>query len=98
MVRHVVLLEFDRATSEDHLERVMTELRNLPAQIPSIQAYTVGRDLGMARDNATLCAIADFADRTGYESYRDHPAHRSVIDELIGPHLTSRRAIQFELP
>ncbi len=97
MIRHGVLLEFRASTPDAHLEQVVKRLRELPEQIPSVRGYTVGRDVGLADDNAQLAVSGDFDDVDGYLVYRDHPAHRAVIEELILPHLQTRSAVQFEL-
>lgn len=97
MIRHVVLLEFDDSTPDGHLELVVERLRELPALVPTIRAYTVGRDLRLADANAHLAVSGDFDDVQGYIAYRDDPAHRAVIEELILPHLASRAAVQHEL-
>ncbi len=97
MIRHVVLLEFRASTPDGHVEQVVERLWELPSQVPSLRGYTVGRDLGLADGNAHLAVAGDFDDVAGYVAYRDHPAHRAVIDELILPQLQSRSAVQFEL-
>jgi hypothetical protein len=97
MIRHVVLLEFRASTPDEHLEQVIERLRELPSRIPSLRAYTVGRDLGLADGNAHLAVAGDFDDVEGYVAYRDDPAHRAVIEQLILPQLQSRSAVQFEL-
>lgn len=96
MFRHVVLLEFDEATTTEHVGAVAEQLRELPGRIPALRSYRVGRDLGLASDNAHLAVIAEFDDIDGYLSYRDDPAHRRIIDEMILPHLRSRSAAQFD--
>ena len=42
--------------------------------------------------------VAEFADANAYEAYRDHPAHRSLIRELVEPITAQRASVQFELP
>jgi hypothetical protein len=96
MFRHVVLLEFDDATSDDHIEQVAAQLREFPALMPVLRSYLVGRDLGLAPGNAHLAVVAEFDDIEGYITYRDHPTHRRVIDEMIVPHLRTRSAVQFQ--
>jgi hypothetical protein len=44
-----------------------------------------------------VAATATFDDVAGYLEYRDHPAHRGVIEQLIDPVRESRTAIQFEI-
>jgi hypothetical protein len=95
MFRHVVLLEFDDTTSEEHIQLVASRLRELPAHLPSLRSYHVGRDLGLAAGNAHLAVIAEFDDTDGYIEYRDDPAHRRIIDEMILPQLRERSAAQF---
>jgi hypothetical protein len=95
MFRHVVLLEFDDTTTDEHIEHVVTQLHALPAALPVLRSYIVGRDLGLAPGNAHLAVIAEFDDIDGYIAYRDDPTHRRIIDESIVPHLRSRTASQF---
>jgi hypothetical protein len=96
MFRHVVLLEFDEATGDDHIGSIAEQLRELPARIPALRSYRVGRDLGLAPGNAHLAVVAEFDDIDGYLSYRDDPAHRRIIDEMVLPHLRARSAAQFD--
>jgi hypothetical protein len=96
MFRHVVLLEFDDATTQEHIDQVAEQLREFPALMPVLRSYLVGRDLDLAPGNAHLAVIAEFDDIDGYITYRDHPTHRRVIDEMIVPHLRARSAVQFQ--
>jgi hypothetical protein len=97
MIRHCVLLTFTADTDIGHAAFVADELAGLPAEIPEIRAYAVGPDLGLLPTNSTLAVVADFDDQAGYFAYRDHPAHRAIIDALVTPHLASRAAVQFEI-
>lgn len=97
MIRHCVLLTFAAGTDAGHARVVADALAGLPAQIPEIRAYAVGPDLGLNPANASLAAVADFDDEAGYVTYRDHPAHRAVIDALITPHLASRAGAQITI-
>lgn len=95
MLRHVVLLEFDDATPVGHVDEIAGKLRELPARLPQLRSYVVGRDLGLAAGNADLAIIAEFEDIDGYLAYRDDPEHRRIIAEMITPHLRARTAAQF---
>lgn len=94
MLTHVVLLKFSPETSEDHLDGIVTSLRGLPAVVPSLSNYRVGRDLGLAEDNFQIAVVAEFADEAGYFAYRDDPTHVSIIAEQIKPNLVARTASQ----
>jgi Stress responsive A/B Barrel Domain len=97
MLRHTVLLTLSTDPASETTKTIVEALRKLPAQIASIREYEVGADLGLNDGNATIAVVARFDDEKGYLEYRDHPAHRAVIDELISPVRQSRAAIQFEV-
>jgi hypothetical protein len=97
MFRHIVLLTLTEDAPPDQAEVIVETLRSLPGQVPSIRAYQVGRDAGLADDNAHIAVVADFDDEAGYLEYRDHPAHVEVIRTEIRPHLASRTAAQHGL-
>jgi hypothetical protein len=89
--RHVVLITLDEAADVDGL---LDALRSLPAQVPELRSYVVGRDAGLAEGNATVAVVADVDDEAGWRAYTDHPAHRRIIAERIRPHLVARTAVQ----
>ncbi len=97
MLRHVVALTFRDDVPADEIDGIAAQLRELPTSVPSIRSYVVGRDLGLADDNAHLVVIGDFDDEAGYVAYRDDPVHRAIITERILPALERRSAAQFEL-
>jgi hypothetical protein len=97
MLRHTVLLTLSTEPASETTRTIIEALRKLPAQIPSIREYEVGADLGLNEGNATIAVVARFDDEKGYVEYRDHAAHRAVIDELISPVRQGRAAIQFEV-
>jgi hypothetical protein len=97
MLRHAVLLTLETGPDSETTAAIVQALRKLPAQIPSVREYEVGVDLGLNAGNATIAVVAGFDDEKGYVEYRDHPAHRAVIDELITPVRQARAAIQFEV-
>lgn len=97
MIRHCALLTLDDSTTAADRRTIIEAIYELPAQIPAIRQYSVGIDLGLAEDNASIAIIADFDDTEGYETYRDHPAHRDVIKQVIAPRLTARAAAQYEI-
>jgi hypothetical protein len=95
--RHIVLLTLADDAPEGRADEIVTALRGLPADIPELRSYVVGLDLGLHEANSTIAVVADTDDQAGWEAYRDHPAHRAVIDELITPVLVGRAAVQHEV-
>ena len=96
MFRHVVMLGWADGTTEEQKQAIRDGLNALPEKIPEIRAYRIGDDVGLIPDNFDLVVVADFEDRTGYETYHDHPDHQKVIADLINPVLERRAAVQHE--
>jgi hypothetical protein len=96
MLRHMVLFTWVEGTTQEQLERLAARLAELPGLIPEIKAYEFGADAGINEGGYDFGIVADFADRETYLVYRDHPAHRALIEECIVPIRDQRAAIQFE--
>ena len=97
MIRHIVLLTLKPDAARDTADNIVQALKGLTEVVPSIRDYQAGVDLGIVPGNATVAATATFDDAAGYLEYRDHPAHRAVIERLIDPVRESRASIQFEV-
>jgi len=97
MIRHIVLLTLRSDAPAGSAGTIVEALRELPAAVPSIRDLQAGVDLGIVPGNATVASTATFDDEAGYLEYRDHPAHRAVIEKLIDPVREGRAAIQFEI-
>ncbi|MFI0450687.1 Dabb family protein [Actinomadura sp. 6N118] len=95
--RHVVMFKWAAGTTTGQQDEVATRLTGLTGVIPEIALLSVGADAGVNQGNHDFVVVADFADQDAYVAYRDHPAHRAVIDEYIKPILAERAAIQYEL-
>ncbi|WP_067482169.1 Dabb family protein [Actinomadura hibisca] len=95
--RHVVMFEWAEGTTTSQQEEVRTRLAALPAVIPEIRDYSLGHDAGVNEGNFDFVVVGDFADRDAYLAYRDHPAHREVITEVITPIVARRAALQYDL-
>jgi len=94
--RHVVMFKWAEGTTTGQQDEVAAKLGELPAAIPEIGAYGIGVDAGVNPGSYEFVVVADFADRDAYLVYRDHPAHRAVIDAYIAPIVAERAAIQYE--
>lgn len=92
--RHVVLSRWNDAADDAGRQAMVDALAGLPAQIPELLDYRFGPDAGLADGNWDFAVVADFADQAGYEVYRDHPAHQTVIVERIRPIVAERAAVQ----
>ncbi len=97
MIRHVSVLTFSDHATDEQLDAVAAALRALPATIPQLRDYRVGRDLGIDPGNGSFVVVGDFDDEDGYRAYRDHPDHLAVAQAHILPILTGRAAAQYAL-
>jgi hypothetical protein len=97
MFRHVVLFSWKPEAAEEDKQALADELRKLPGQIGELRGYHVGPDAGLRQGNFDFAVVADFDDRDGYIVYRDHPAHRAVVDKYVTPMAAQRAAVQYEL-
>ena len=97
MIRHVSVLTFADDATDEQIDAVATALRALPATIPELRDYRVGRDLGIDPGNGSFVVIGDFDDEDGYRAYRDHPDHVAVARAHILPILAGRTAAQYTL-
>jgi hypothetical protein len=97
MIRHVVMFTWKAGTTDEQQGRVQAELRALSPLMSGLRSYTCGPDAGLVPGNFDFAVVADFEDAASYLAYRDHPAHRAVIDECITPIRQDRSSIQFEV-
>jgi hypothetical protein len=47
--------------------------------------------------NFDFAVVGDFDDAASYLAYREHLAHRAIIEQIIAPITRERVAIQYEL-
>ena len=97
MFHHVVVFSWREGTTQEQIAAVAAELAKLPEQIPEIRQYEFGPDAGLDRANADFAVVAAFEDAGGYQVYRDHPAHRKVIENYLNPIVASRNRVQFQV-
>ena len=96
MFRHVVLFTWADGVPGDHVQALMAALAKLPAEVGTVREFRAGPDAGLGPANRDFAVVADFDDADGYLVYRDHPAHRAVVERYITPFVTERAAVQYE--
>jgi len=96
MIRHTVLFQWTEAATQEQRQAVQTELAALAPTVPSIRAFVIGADAGLAPGNFHFAVTADFDDEAGFFAYRDDSAHREVIARVIAPIVAERVAVQFQ--
>jgi ABC-type sulfate transport system substrate-binding protein len=97
MIRHVVLLTWAAEATGEQKQALADELRALAPQMSGLTAYNVGPDARIVDGNADFAIVADFDDVASYLAYREHPAHRAVIDQFVLPIAQQRVSVQYEI-
>ncbi|NLD77982.1 MAG: Dabb family protein [Acidimicrobiales bacterium] len=95
-IQHVVMFRFNEGTEPSSVDRLATGLRRLPSLIPQIATYAVGPDLGLSDGSWDFALSARFASVADFETYRAHPEHVAVVNDLVEPITAERRSVQFE--
>jgi hypothetical protein len=95
MFRHVVLITWKPDATEAQKGAVADELGKLPGVIDAIRGYQFGSDAGINPASCDFALVADFDDADGYLVYRDHPAHRKVVEDYLNPIVASRTSAQY---
>lgn len=96
-VRHVVCITWAPDARPEDIAAASDAVAALPALIPDIRAFSVGRDLGLAPGTADLAIVADFDSTDAWQRYQDHPEHQRVLGEHLRPLMAARAAVQFDL-
>lgn len=95
--RHVVMFKWADHVDDDHIDRVRSGLSSLPIEIDVIRNYVHGSDVGVSEGNFDYAVVADFDDVNDFRTYRDHPRHVLLIEELIKGNVTERASVQHQI-
>lgn len=96
MFRHIVLFRWNDQATDERRRAVLDGLAALPGQVPQVRSYRFGADAALAEGNFDLGVVADFDDAEAYRAYASHPAHTSLVTDVIRPVISERAAVQHE--
>jgi hypothetical protein len=97
MIRHVVLFAWVPEATGKQKQQVADELRTLPPLMSGLRAFDAGPSARIVEGNFDFAVVADFDDAQSYLAYRNHPAHRAVVDQVINPIVRERVSVQYEI-
>jgi hypothetical protein len=92
-----VLFDWVPEANDQQKKQVTDELRTLPPLMTGLRSFLVGPDAGVVDGNFSFAVVADFDDARNYLAYRNHPAHRAIVEQVINPITRSRVAVQYEI-
>ncbi len=97
MIRHVTLFAWVPEATDEQKQRVAEELRALAPLMTGLRAFHAGPDAGIIEGNFDFAVVADFDEARSYLAYRNHPAHRAVVERVTSPITRERVSVQYEL-
>ena len=89
MIRHVVLMTWKDAISDEQLARVNEAFRAMPERVPGIVNSSFGPDLSIFPGNADYLLMLDFESEEDFKNYVAHPAHAELMESVTGPLMAS---------
>jgi hypothetical protein len=75
---------------------VADALQSFVATIDGVQSYLCGPDVGLTTGSYDFAVVGTFDDRDSFTTYRDHPEHQRILNQMIVPHLATRTVVQLE--
>jgi hypothetical protein len=75
---------------------VADALQAVVATLDGVQSYVCGPDINLSPGSYDFAVVGTFDDRDSFVTYRDHPEHQRIINEMIVPHLDARTVVQLE--
>ena len=98
MFKHIVLwrvaTESEGRDQASLIAEVESRLRALPAQIPEIREFEVGRNVKSSEFAADVALYSAFDDEAAFDRYVVHPAHQEA-GGFIGGVVTDRRVVDY---
>ncbi|PLX02976.1 MAG: stress responsive protein [Marinilabiliales bacterium] len=83
MIRHIVMFRlpetFLNEDKKDVIQKVKSELEQLPEKIDEIVSYEVGINFVESPRAFDLILISSFESEEKLNIYRDHPEHQKVV-------------------
>ena len=96
MLRHIVMFQFKKTSSQDDVQKVVDAFRSLKGSIPQIAAFEYGTDNspeGLA-NGFTHCFLVTFKSEAARDVYLPHPKHKEFV-EVLKPHLDKVQVLDY---
>ena len=91
---HVVTFKWREDDFGD--QSIAEALKRLVADLDGVQNYICGSDIGLTPSSYDFAVVGIFESREQFTTYRDHPEHQRIINEMIVPNLDHRTVVQLE--
>ena len=82
MLKHLVFFKFKPEATEAEIGDLVQSLQALPAIIPEIREFQVGRDVVRSERSYDLGLLSAFDDLDAMQRYQVHPDHQAVVAKV----------------
>ena len=101
MIRHVLMVKFKPAFTEEQIAAVVDGWidgweNDFPTRYRGLHAVTYGRDLGLRDGNMSIVAMFDFEDEGSFVAF-DTDDHHNRIRQQAAPFIERAERCQFRL-
>jgi hypothetical protein len=97
MVEHIVLFKWREDAAPGDISKAMQALKNLKNDIPGIVELAIGDNFSNRSQGYQCGLVVRFEDRRALEEYGPHPAHQSVVQNLVAPIRVDTIVVDYEL-
>lgn len=92
--RHIVMFKWVDDLDPSHVAVVSARLDTMPGLIDEVRGYRHGADAGVTEGNFDYAVVADFDSEADFLTYRNHPDHVQLIEEVITGRVAQRASVQ----
>lgn len=96
--RHVTMFRWAEHVDLDHVQRVRAAYDELGELASGLRHLTHGADVGVSEGTFDYLVVADFDSVADWRTYRDHPQHVLLVEELVNGHVAEQVAGQLQVP
>ena len=93
---HLASFKWKDQTTTADVEAITAALTELTTAFSGIESYRCGVDVSRTPASYDYAVVGVFTNRDAFLTYRDHPEHQRILNELIGPNLANRILVQLQ--
>jgi hypothetical protein len=101
MVKHIIIWrlkpEAHGNTAAANAKLIKERMEALHGKIPGLLKIEVGFDFARTETSGDLALYCEFADKSAFEIYKDHPEHKAVFP-FIAAARSERLMADYEVP
>jgi hypothetical protein len=94
MIRHTVVFRLKHAPSSPEETAFLADAERALAGIPGVERFERLREVS-PKNSFSFGLSMEFADAVAYDSYNEHPSHRSFVEERWVPEVADFMEIDY---